>query len=175
MQRMIKGLLACLVLASLAACGSFKTAIQENTKRDELFLEGFLEQAVNDMTTIHQCWLNTKAKNIDSGGCMVMATALRLTNTYLYAFLGKPDKERVPAAPEEIMQAIAEKGMNFALMRYGIKAVSNLVTSGQAASYQIALEAMRKNPIMIQPGVITTGPGGEASILQQGGASTVNP
>lgn len=177
MKRFLMNLGAVLALAvALTGCGtsSFSKAVEENTKRQEFYLDAFLEQAANDLTAINDCWLNAKKGNGESAGCMVMSTALRLTNSMLFAFLAKPEMTRVPAAPEEIVKDIAEKGMQFSLMKHGIDAVSKVVNTGQAASYQLAVESMRKNPIVVTPSVITGTEQG-FGVLQPGGATTVNP
>ena len=87
---------AAIVALAIAATGcansSFNKAVDTNTARTQNYGEGFLEQAANDMTVVNDCWVNTKAKNADGTGCMMMSMALRMSNTFLYAFLGKPER-----------------------------------------------------------------------------------
>jgi hypothetical protein len=162
-------LAACAAMAAalLSACASsgFAVATTENTKRTTSFQEGMLEQAANDLTAINDCWVNMKKNGQGGESCVALSIALRMTSTFLYAFLGKPEMGRVPAAPEEIAQAIVEKGMNFALMKFGIEAVRKVVDSGQAAQAQIASEgitAASKPPLVVDKPVIVTVPAGSA-------------
>ena len=150
--------LAVAALASGCANSGFQKATEANTARATAYQEGFLEQAANDLTAINDCWVNVKRTQAGTGeGCIGMSIALRMSSTFLYAFLGKPEMGRVPAAPEEIVQSVVEKGMNFALMKFGIDAVRKVVDSGQLAQAQIASEgiaAASKPPLIIEPFVV---------------------
>jgi hypothetical protein len=163
----IVGASAAIAAALMSACANsgFAVATAENTKRTTSYQEGFLEQAANDLTAINDCWVNMKKNGQGGESCVGMSIALRMTSSFLYAFLGKPEMGRVPAAPEEIAQAIVEKGMNFALMKFGIDAVRKVVDSGQAAQAQIASEgiAAASKPVQVvdQP-VLVTVPEGSA-------------
>lgn len=131
---------AAITAAMLSGCAnsSFNKAVDTNTQRQQDYLDGYLEQAANDLTAINDCWVNVKKTNAESVGCMMMSMALRMTNTFLYAFLGKPDMTRVPAAPEEIIESVLTKSMKFAITKYGFDAVRKVVESGQVAQAQIA-------------------------------------
>lgn len=160
---------AALVALAVAATGcansSFNKAVDTNTQRQQDYLDGYLEQAANDLTAINDCWTNVKKANSDSMGCMMMSMALRMTNTFLYAFLGKPDMTRVPAAPEEIVESILTKSMKFAITKYGFDAVRKVVESGQVAQAQIASEgiaAASKPPLVVDKPVIVTVPAGSS-------------
>lgn len=167
--------------ALLSGCANsgFAVATKANTDRHAEYADGFLEQASNDMLAINACFLRTGRGDMVTSGagtpitlghvaslmgnfqCTVMAQSLRMTNTFLYAFLAKPEMSRVPAAPEEIVQSIVEKGMKFALMRFGITAVQKVVESGQLAQTQIASEgiaAASKPPVIIEQPVLVPAP-----------------
>jgi len=198
MIRRLMTVAAVAAIAMLAGCStftkdsSFEKATTENTNRVNTFQDNMLLQAANDLDAVHACYLRASGYARVSGsgnavfkigeptgaeGCTVMAGMLRTQSNLLTAFapfLGQALMSRVPAAPEEIMKDLVEKGMKFALTRFGIEQVSAVISNGQAAAYQIAAQAQAKNPIMITPGLIHTSPEG-ASILMQGGATTVNP
>jgi hypothetical protein len=166
----ILGASAAIAAALLSGCASsgFAVATAENTKRTTSFQDGLLEQAANDLTAINDCWVNVKKTASGTGeGCIGMSIALRMTSSFLYAFLGKPEMSRVPASPEEIGQAILEKGMNFALMKFGIDAVRKVVDSGQLAQQQIASEgiaAAQKPPLVVDNPVIVQVPMGSSVV-----------
>jgi hypothetical protein len=171
-------------VAFLTGCANsgFAVATQANTARQESFNEGFLEQASTDMLAINACFLRAGKLSFGAGEstpagmgammssmqqsqCTMMAQSLRLVNTMLYAFLAKPELGRVPAAPEEIVQTIVEKGMKFALMKFGIGAVQKVVESGQVAQAQIASEgitAAQKPPLVVDKPVIVQVPAGSS-------------
>lgn len=185
-------------LAALAGCGtltkdsSFEMATKENTARSNNFQDNLLLSQANDLDAVHACYLRAAgyAKVLGSAnsvykigepssaeGCTVMAGMLRTQSNMLIAFspfLGQALMTRVPAAPEEVLESLVKEGMKFSLMRFGFEKVASVITNGQAAAYQIASQSMAKNPIILQPGVITGTPEG-FGVLQQGGASTVNP
>lgn len=171
-------------VAVLTGCANsgFAVATKANTDRASEYGDGFLEQAANDMLVVNQCFLTAARGSItvkSSDGspvgigsmlqmmaqfqCTSLAQALRMTNTFLYAFLAKPEMSRVPAAPEEIVQSIIKDGMKFALMKFGITAVQKVVESGQVAQAQIASEgitAASKPPLVVDKPVIVTVPAG---------------
>lgn len=174
------------ITMALTGCANsgFAVATAANTARGDSYMEGYLEQAANDLITINTCFLQAGKTNVNvtaSDGspvlvgaimqmmgqfqCTSMAQSLRLANTFLYAFLAKPEMSRVPAAPEEIVQSIVKDGMKFALMKFGITAVTKVVESGQAAQAQIASEgitAASKPPLVVDKPVIVTVPAGSA-------------
>lgn len=165
MRAIFLPLIAAMALLSGCANSSFNKAVDTNTQRQESYLDGYLEQAANDLTAINDCWTNVKKANADSMGCMMMSMALRMTNTFLYAFLGKPDMTRVPAAPEEIVESILTKSMKFAITKYGFDAVRKVVESGQVAQAQIASEgiaAASKPPLVVDKPVVVTVPAGSS-------------
>lgn len=172
----ILGASAAIAAALLSACASsgFAVATAENTKRAASFQDGLLEQAANDLTAINDCWVNVKKTTAGGGeGCVAMSIALRMTSSFLYAFLGKPEMGRVPAAPEEIAQSIVEKGMNFALMKFGIDAVRKVVDSGQLAQAQIASEgiaAASKPPLVVDKPVVVQVPLGSSVLPTEAAA-----
>lgn len=169
MKRLISlALVAAAAMLSGCASSGFAVATAENTKRTTSFQDGMLEQAANDLTAINDCWVNIKKTATGNGeGCVAMSIALRMSSTFLYAFLGKPEMGRVPAAPEEIAQSILEKGMNFALMKFGIDAVRKVVDSGQLAQAQIASEgiaAAQKPPLVVDKPVVVQVPMGSSVV-----------
>lgn len=190
--------LAALAVLGLALTGcaqmgaGFHTATAANTARANTFQDNILLQAGNDLTAINGCYLRASGyvqvagtasalqkigEPTSSEGCTVMATALRTQSNMLTAFapsLARDLMSRVPAAPEEIAQALAEKGMQFALMKFGIEQVAGVINTGQAASYQIAAQAQAKHPIVMQPGVLSVTEAGVGVVLPPG-ATTVNP
>jgi len=198
MIRRLMTVAAVAAIAMLAGCStftkdsSFEKATTENTARANTYQDNILLQAGHDLTAIHQCYLRASgyvlvdgttnllqkiAEPASAEGCTVMAMGLRTQSNMLTAFapfMAQSLMSRVPASPEEIFQALAEKGMNFALMRFGIEQVSAVVNNGQAAAYQVASQAMAKNPIILNPGVINNSPAG-ASMLMSPSATTVNP
>lgn len=166
-------IIATLTILALTGCASsgFNVATQANTSRADKFQENILLQAEHDLTTINDCYV----KQPDKGTCTVMATALRTQSNMLTAFapfIAKELFQRVPAAPEEIVQSIIKDGMKFALMRFGIQQVSNVVTTGQLASFQAAQSATQQsgeivNKVLDKPATILTIPeGGSAAILK---------
>ena len=156
------------VLTGCANSG-FAVATAANTSRGEIYTDGYLEQAVNDMLAINARFLKAGKITVTSGDgspvgigamlsimqqsqCTMLAQSLRIVNTMLYAFLAKPEMGRVPAAPEEIVQSILKDGMKFALMKFGIGAVQKVVESGNLAQAQIASEgiaAAQKPPLVV--------------------------
>lgn len=164
----MKKVLTAILMATLtlAGCSSFQIATEENTKRSISFAEGFLEQAANDLTTINMCWIAAIKSGTKGDSCTNMAIALRLTNTFLYAFFAKPEQGRVPAAPEEILKSLVEKGMEFSLMKFGFQAVERIVSSGQLAQAQIAQAAINKPTEVIEKPVIVTVPEGSGVLPQ---------
>ena len=189
--------LAALALTGCASSG-FNVATQANTDRLQAYQDSLLDEAENDLTAINACYLRASGYALVAGttnalqkvgepgsaeGCTVMAGMLRTQSKMLTAFaphLAQPLLARVPAAPEEILKDLAEKGMGFALVKHGIDRVSAVVSNGQAAAYQIAQSAQAKHPIMMTPGIVTITPGtaeaaGTASVLMPASATTVNP
>jgi hypothetical protein len=186
--------LALIATLALAGCetSGFKVATDANTDRAKEFQDNILLQAGHDLSAIHACYLRAAGYALVPGkegqiqkvaepssaeGCTVMAMGLRTQSNMLTAFapsLARDLMSRVPAAPEEIAQALAEKGMQFALMKFGIEQVASVINSGQAASYQIATQAQAKHPIVMQPGVLAVTPDG-ASVLMPASAASVNP
>lgn len=171
---------AAIATALLSACESsgFAVATAENTKRTTSFQDGMLEQAANDLTAINDCWVNMKKNGQGGESCVGLSIALRMTSSFLYAFLGKPEMGRVPAAPEEIAQSIVEKGMNFALMKFGIDAVRKVVDSGQLAQAQIASEgiaAASKPPLVVDKPVVVQVPMGSSVLPTEAAAATTTP
>jgi hypothetical protein len=175
--------LAAAALLTGCANSGFAVATKANTDRQSTYNEGFLEQATNDLLVINSCFLRTmRGDGVTSGSgspvtlgqvlslmnafqCTSMAQTLRMTNTFLYAFLAKPDMGRVPAAPEEIAQSIVKDGMKFAIMKFGITAAWKAVESGNAAQAQIASEgiaAASKPPLVVDKPVIVTVPADSA-------------
>lgn len=166
-------IIAALTILALTGCASsgFNIATQANTSRADSFQENILLQAENDLTAINECYL----KQTDKASCTVMATALRTQSnmmTMFAPFVAKELFQRVPAAPEEIIQSIIKDGMKFALMKFGIEQVSNVVTTGQLASFQAAQTATQQsgeivNKVLDKPATILTIPeGGSAAILK---------
>lgn len=168
MKRLISlALVAAAAMLSGCASSGFAVATAENTKRTTSFQEGMLEQAANDLTAINDCWVNMKKNGQGGESCVALSIALRMTSTFLYAFQGKPEMGRVPAAPEEIAQSIVEKGMNFALMKFGIDAVRKVVDSGQLAQAQIAsdgIAAAQKPPLVVDKPVVVQVPMGSSVV-----------
>ena len=100
-----------------------------------------------------------------------MATALRTQSnmmTMFAPFVATAMFSRVPAAPEEIAQSILKDGMKFALAKFGIEQVSNVVTTGQLAAAQTASRAADTvDTVINKPATILTIPeGGSAAILK---------
>lgn len=166
-------IIAALTILALTGCASsgFNVATQANTNRADKFQENILLQAENDLTAINDCYL----RQGDKASCTVMATALRTQSnmmTMFAPFVAKELFQRVPAAPEEIIQSIIKDGMKFALMKFGIEQVSNVVTTGQLASFQAAQTATQQsgeivNKVLDKPATILTIPeGGSAAILK---------
>jgi len=187
-------LVALAAVALLAGCSSsgFKVATDANTKRASDFQDNILLQAGHDLTAINSCYLRAAGYAPVSGsanvvqkiaepssaeGCTVMAMGLRTQSNMMTMFspyVAQSLMSRVPAAPEEIAQSLLKDGMQFALMKFGIEQVANVINTGQAASYQIAAQAQAKHPIVMQPGVLAVTPEG-ASVLMSPSATTVNP
>lgn len=166
-------IIATLTILALTGCASsgFNVATQANTNRADAFQENILLQADNDLTAINDCYL----RQADKASCTVLATALRTQSnmmTMFAPFVAKELFQRVPAAPEEIIQSIIKDGMKFALMKFGIEQVSNVVTTGQLASFQAAQTATQQsgeivNKVLDKPATILTIPeGGSAAILK---------
>lgn len=179
---MIRTAFALLLALSLSACASgFKQANEENSKRIADHQDSLLTQATNDLTAVNACYLRslgylqtgttlTKVGEPSGSGetCAVMATALRMSSTFMTAFspfLVQPALTRVPAAPEEILADLTKHGMKFSLTKHGLEAVERVVTSGQLAQAQTsaaALEAVANRPAPI---LLTVPEGGAATIL----------
>ena len=170
-----------LSLGACAQMGAgFHKANDENTKRLAHYQDNILLQAETDLSAVHACYLRASgyvaqpaagpvkaaagAFNLSltkigeptsSEGCTVMATALRTQSNMLTAFapfMGQALLARVPAAPEEIAQAILKDGMQFALAKFGIEAVQKVVTTGQLAQSQLAqagIDAASKPPLVL--------------------------
>lgn len=133
-------LLAMLAGCSFAPKSGFHTATEANTSRFDGYRESILEQAVNDLTVINDCFVRSK----DQGRCETMAGMLRTQSnmmTLMAPFIAPAVFQGVPAAPEEIFASLAKEGMKFALMKFGIDRVTNLVSSGQYAAWQSAQQA----------------------------------
>ncbi len=169
-MRLIIAALTILVLTGCASSG-FNVATQANTNRADAFQENILLQSDNDLTAINDCYL----RQADKASCTVMATALRTQSnmmTMFAPFVAKELFQRVPAAPEEIIQSIIKDGMKFALMKFGIEQGSNVVTTGQLAAFQAAQTATQQsgeivNKVLDKPATILTIPeGGSAAILK---------
>lgn len=173
------------VAALLAGCGTtsgFAVATASNTDRVKDYQANLLLQSANDLAAINMCYLRASGYTLVSRtgdpvkdafgevvkvgepstdvGCTVMATALRTQANMgsLFApFIAKTLESRVPAAPEEIAQSLIEKGLQFSLLKYGIDAVQGVISSGQAATAQVASEgiaAAAKDPLVLTPTVI---------------------
>lgn len=166
-------IIAALTILALTGCANsgFKQATEANTARANSFQENILLQAENDLTAINDCYI----RQADKSACTVMATALRTQSNMLTAFapfIAKELFQRVPAAPEEILQSIVKDGMKFALMKFGIDQVANVVTTGQLASFQAAQAAAQQsgeivNKVLDKPATILTLPdGGSATLLK---------
>lgn len=184
---------AALSLTACAQMGAgFHKANDENTKRLSHYQDNLLLQAEHDLTAINACYLRaagyvqsaagpvkaaggalnltlTKvAEPSSSEGCTVMATALRTQSNMLTAFapfIGQALLARVPAAPEEIVQAVLKDGMQFALAKYGIEAVQKVVTNGQLAQAQVAqagIDAASKPPLVVDKPVVVQVPAGSS-------------
>lgn len=184
---------AALSLAACAQMGAgFHKATDANTSRLAHYQDNLLLQAENDLTAINGCYLRAAGYIVKSSsgapvaagggflellkvgeptsseGCTVMATALRTQSNMLTAFapfMGQALMSRVPAAPEEILQSLAEKGMQFSLMKYGVEAVTKVVASGQLAQTQIAqsgITAASKPPLVVDKPVVVTVPAGSS-------------
>lgn len=184
-------IIAALTILALTGCASsgFNVATQANTSRADAFQENILLQADNDLMAINDCYLRASGyarvggsnavhkvgEPSDPASCTVMATALRTQSnmmTMFAPFVAKELFQRVPAAPEEIIQSIIKDGMKFALMKFGIEQVSNVVTTGQLAAFQAAQTATQQsgeivNKVLDKPATILTIPeGGSAAILK---------
>lgn len=192
----MKRLLMCAALAALVAlsgCSAmtdgsgFKVATQANTDRATTYQENILLQAGHDLEAINGCYLRasgyarvTGSKNAvfkigeptSAEGCTVMAMGLRTQSNMLTAFapfISQALMSRVPAAPEEILQSLLKDGMQFALMKFGIDAVTRVVESGQYAQAQIAqagIDAAAKPVQVVDQPVLVTVPEGSAVLPQ---------
>ena len=165
-MRLLIAAIFALLLTGCAGSG-FNKATEANTKRASEFQENILLQATNDLTAINDCYL----KNGDRNVCTTMATALRTQSnmmTMFAPFVATAMFSRVPAAPEEIAQSILKDGMKFALAKFGIEQVSNVVTTGQLAAAQTASRAADTvDTVINKPATILTIPeGGSAAILK---------
>jgi hypothetical protein len=171
--------LALLSTLALTGCASgFDTATAANTARDKNYQDNLVLQAARDLAAVNMCYLHAGGYALKSAtgdpvkdafgevvrvgdpynaiGCTVMATALRTQSNMasLFApFISQTLMARVPAAPEEIVQNLIEKGLQFSLFKFGIESVSKVVSSGQAAQTQLASEGMAaaaKPPLVIE-------------------------
>jgi hypothetical protein len=179
----MRAAIAALVLLVLAGCSSsgFKVANDANTQRVKDHQEVMLDQAENDLKAINACYLRAAGyadldgtltkigEPMPGDSCTVMTGMLRQLSTLLMAFqphLVQPVMARVPAAPEEIAQAILKDGMKFSIVRYGLGAVERVVSSGQLAQSQLAQQAIdAATKPAPSPILITVPEGGSASIL----------
>lgn len=179
---------AALALSACAQMGAgFHKANDENTKRLNHYQDNLLLQSEHDLTAINACYLRatgyqrvegTKNAVIKVGeptsseSCTVLAMGLRTQANMLTAFapfIGQALMARVPAAPEEILQSVLKDGMQFALAKYGIEAVTKVVTNGQLAQAQVAqagIDAASKPPLVVDQPVLVTVPEGSAVLPQ---------
>jgi hypothetical protein len=174
--RTIALLVAALALTACAQMGAgFHKATDANTARLAHYQDNMLLQADNDLAAINACYLHASGYKRVTGtqnavvkvgepsspeSCTVLAMGLRTQSNMLAAFapfVGQALLARVPASPEEIVQSILKDGMKFALTRFGIDAVTKVVTTGQLAQAQVAqagIEAASKPPLIIEPTII---------------------
>ncbi|MBL8387025.1 MAG: hypothetical protein JNK17_02190 [Hydrogenophaga sp.] len=176
---------------ALAGCSAltdgsgFKVATDANTARGDTYQENILLQAGHDLEAVNACYLRASGYARVSGtknavfkigeptsaeGCTVMATALRTQSNMLTAFapfIAQALMGRVPAAPEEIIESLLKDGMKFALMKFGVSAVTKVVESGQLAQAQIAQAAINKPTQVIEQPVLVTVPEGAAVLPTQ--------
>lgn len=177
---------ALLSILALTGCASgFGKATTANTDRAKNYQDNLVLQAARDLSAINMCYLHAGGYALrtttgdpvkdafgevvkvgdpsNSIGCTVMATALRTQSNMasLFApFISQTLMARVPAAPEEIVQSLIEKGLQFSLFKFGIESVSKVVSSGQAAQTQLASEgiaAAAKPPLIIEVPTPATG------------------
>ena len=157
----------------LTGCASsgFAVATKDNTDRVNTYQDNILLQAANNMEAINACYLrasgyapvvgtaNGLVKLGEPSGaseCTVLAMGLQTQSNMMTMFapyVAQALMGRVPAAPEEIVQSLLKDGMKFALTKFGINAVTDVVKSGQFAQAQIAtqgIEAAAKPPLIIE-------------------------
>lgn len=162
---MKRALIALATTLALSACGTsgFEKATEANSTRDTVFLEAMLTQATNDLLAINDCY--TRAKTSDSMAwalCVNQSTALRLTSTFL-TFMARPQHQRVPDSPEEIMRDLIKFGIPWAVGAWGLGKWTDMVTTGQLAQQQLAqtaIDAAAKPPMQVNPILLETGPSG---------------
>ena len=125
-----------------------------------------MDQALNDLVVIHNCYLNAKDKDsLAWAVCGQQATALRLISTFL-TFMARPALEAVPRSRDEIVEGLLKFGIKAELFRYGVSEISGVITSGQLATAELAragMDAASKPPLIIEPTIINA-PGG-ASVI----------
>lgn len=139
-------------LAVLSACaplsgpGAYEAGLKANVDQYKLFNDGQLAQ----QKTLQYCFQYNPQKS----ECSILTASTNAEQT----LAGQPKPLRVAKSVGEIMEAIADKGMDAAKVIYGIDAVTKAIEANAAAMADVSkagIAAGAKEPLVVRPEVIT--------------------
>lgn len=146
---MRKFLILCAAFA-LTACGAmqgpgaYESGLKANVDQYKLFSDTQLAQ----QQTLQACYQH----NPNKSECAILTAGTNAVQT----LAGQPKPLRVAKSVGEIVEAIADKGLDAAKVIYGIDAVQKAISANAAAmgtTAEAGIAAAAKDPLVVQPGV----------------------
>lgn len=162
MKRIFQLLASFAALVILSACGAmsgpgaYEAGLNANVQQYKLFSDGQLAQ----QQTLITCFQH----NPNKSECSILTASTNAVST----LAGQPQPLRIAKSTGEILETIADKGLEAAKVIYGVRAVSDAVqaqakalkdtaaagAAAQAETAQAGIEAASKPPLVVRPEVI---------------------
>lgn len=131
-------LIACVFVLVGCSATSYNKGVDANVTANTQFMELQKEQ----LFSIQQCYMFSK----DSSHCSILAAGTNATQI----LGGRPAPVRIAKSPGEIFETVATKGLEAAVMLYGIDAVSKTLQAGVAEAGKVQVV----NPEVVRPEVV---------------------
>lgn len=135
----------------IAGCSatSYNKGVDANITGNTQYMELQKEQ----LNAIQQCYMFSQ----DTTHCSILAAGTNATQI----LGGRPTPIRIAKSPGEIFETVATKGLEAAVMLYGIDAVSKTLQAATAEAGKVQIV----NPEVVQPSIV------QPSIVHSGGVA----